>query len=70
METKTFEELDKMRVAGQIGWVEFVQQSEYAEEYAEWLRDRGEEADEDNAEFFFDLTDMNYQTHDNEDYGV
>lgn len=31
METKTFEELDKMRVAGQIGWVEFVQQSEYAE---------------------------------------
>ncbi len=70
METKTFEELDKMRVAGQIGWVEFVQQSEYAEKYAEWLRDRGEEADEDNAEFFFDLTDMNYQTHDNEDYGV
>ena len=70
METKTFEELDKMRVAGQIGWDEFVQQSEYAEKYAEWLRDRGEEADEDNAEFFFDLTDMNYQTQDNEDYGL
>ena len=59
-----------MRVAGQNGRVEIVQQREYNEKYAEWLRDRGEEADEDNAEFFFDLTDMNYQTQDNEDYGL
>lgn len=61
METKTFEDLEQLRLMGKIGWVEFVQQSEYAEKYAEWLRDRGEEADEDNAEFFLDMTDMNFQ---------
>lgn len=60
METKTFDELEQLRQNGKIGWVEFVQQSEYAEKYAEWLRDRGEEPSEDNAEFFLDMTDMNF----------
>jgi len=71
MEPKTFEELEQMKLAGKIGWVELVQQSEYSEKYAEWLRDRGEEADEDNAEFFLDMTDMSYQTqYMSEDYGI
>ena len=60
METKTFEELEQLRQNGKIGWVEFVQQSEYAEKYAEWLHDRDEEPSEDNAEFFLDMTDMNF----------
>lgn len=60
METKTFEELEQLKQDGRIGWVEFVQQSEYAGKYAEWLSDRGEEPDEDNAEFFLDMTDMSF----------
>ena len=60
METKTFEELRQLKQTGKIGWVEFVQQSEYARKYAEWLSDRGEEASEDNAEFFLDMTDLSF----------
>lgn len=59
METKTFEELVQLKQDGKIGWVEFLQQSEYANAYANWLKDRGAKADEDNAELFADMTDAN-----------
>lgn len=58
METKTYEELKELKKNGKISWVEFIMQSEYADKYVEWLRGRGDKPDEDNAELFFDMTDL------------
>lgn len=57
MESKSFEELELLKQEGRIGWVEFLQQSEYRESYQLWLADRGAEPDEDNAELFLEQTD-------------
>ena len=57
MESKSFEELELLKQEGRIGWVEFLQQSEYRESYQQWLDDRGAEPDEDNAELFLEQTD-------------
>lgn len=57
MERKSFEELVQLKQEGKIGWVEFLQRSEYADDYNQWLTDRGATADEDNAELFYDMTD-------------
>lgn len=57
MESKSFEELELLKQKGRIGWVEFLQQSEYSESYQQWLADRGAEPDEDNAELFLEQTD-------------
>lgn len=61
MEKKSFEELVQLKQDGKIGWVEFLQMSEYADDYKEWLNDRGEEPNEDNAELFCDMTDTAFQ---------
>lgn len=50
MELKSFEELERLKQEGRIGWVEFLLQSEYGISYKQWLEDRGAEPDEDNAE--------------------
>ena len=60
METKSFEELDKLKQEGRIGWIEYLQQSEYQESYKQWLEDRGAVADEENAEFFLEQTDASF----------
>lgn len=60
METKSFEELDKLKQEGRIGWMEYLQQSEYQESYKQWLEDRGAVADEENAEFFLEQTDASF----------
>jgi hypothetical protein len=57
MKRKTFEELELLKQDGRIGWVEYLQQSEYSESYRQWLADRGAEPDEDNAELFVEQTD-------------
>lgn len=57
MERKSFDELVQLKQDGKIGWVEFLQRSEYAEDYNRWLTERGATADEDNAELFYDMTD-------------
>ncbi|MCI1282766.1 MAG: hypothetical protein LKG25_09275 [Prevotella sp.] len=57
MERKTFEELEQLKQERCIGWVDFLQQSEYSESYQQWLHDRGAEPDEDNAELFVEQTD-------------
>lgn len=60
METKSFEELDKLKQEGRIDWMEYLQQSEYQESYKQWLEDRGAVADEENAEFFLEQTDASF----------
>lgn len=57
MVTKSFEELEQLKQEGRIGWVEYIQQSEYENYYQQWLDDRGVEPDEDNAELFLEQTD-------------
>ena len=57
MKRKTFEELEQLKQEGRIGWVDFLQMSEYSESYQQWLTDRGAEPDEDNAELFVEQTD-------------
>ncbi len=57
MKRKTFEELEELKQEGRIGWVDFLQMSEYSESYQQWLHDRGAEPDEDNAELFVEQTD-------------
>ena len=57
MKRKTFEELEQLKQEGRIGWVDFLQMSEYSESYQQWLHDRGAEPDEDNAELFVEQTD-------------
>lgn len=60
METKSFEELELLKQEGRIGWLEFLLQSEYGENYKLWLDDRGAEANEDNAELFLEQTDASF----------
>ena len=60
METKSFEELELLKQEGRIGWVEFLLQSEYGENYKLWLNDRSAKADEDNAELFLEQTDASF----------
>ena len=45
MKRKTFEELEQLKQEGRIGWVDFLQMSEYSESYQQWLHDRGAEPD-------------------------
>lgn len=59
--TNTFEELVQLKQDQQIGWVEFMQRSEYADAYKQWLSVRGEAADEQNAELFYEMTDAAFQ---------
>ena len=60
MESKSFQELELLKQEGRIGWVEYLQQSEYSESYQQWLSDRGAEPDEDNAELFLEQTDAKF----------
>jgi hypothetical protein len=53
MQKKSFEELELLKQEGRIGWVEYLQQSEYGD-------DRGAEPDEDNAELFLEQTDATF----------
>lgn len=60
MELKSFEELERLKQEGRIGWVEFLLQSEYGISYKQWLEDRGAEPDEDNAELFLEQSDASF----------
>ncbi len=60
MQKKSFEELELLKQEGRIGWVEYLQQSEYGDNYRQWLDDRGAEPDEDNAELFLEQTDATF----------
>lgn len=73
MESKSFEELELLKQEGRIGWVEYLQQSEYGEGYQQWLNDRDALPDEDNAELFLEQTDAKFlesQDFFNEEYDL
>lgn len=57
---KTFEELVQLKKDNVITWLEFVEQTDYADAYRRWLENRGLEPDEDSAELFLDMTDATF----------
>lgn len=57
---KTHEELVQLKQDGKISWTEFLLQGEYAEDYKAWLDSRGEQPTEDNAEFFYDMSEASF----------
>ena len=56
-QNKSYDELVQMKQDGKIGWLDFVQKGDDAEEYKQWCQDHGEEPTEDNAELFVEMTD-------------
>ena len=60
MAKRTFEELVRLKQEGSIGWLEFVQEGDSADEYAQWCKDHNMEQTEDNAELFADMTEERF----------
>lgn len=60
MAKRTFEELVRLKQEGSIGWLEFVQEGDSADEYERWCKDHGMEQTEDNAELFVDMTEERF----------
>ena len=54
----SYDELVQMKQDGKIGWLEFVQKGDNAEEYEQWCQDHGEKPTEANAELFVEMADQ------------
>lgn len=68
-----YDELVQFLQDGRIGHLEFVMNTDSAEDYLVWCEVHGTEPSDDSAEFFNDLTEidmMERQLIDNEEYGV
>ena len=57
MAKRTYEELVQLRQDGKIGWKQFVQEGDDAEDYKQWCEDHGMEPTDDNAELYVEMTD-------------
>lgn len=58
---------------GRIGYLEFVMNTDSAEDYLAWCEAHGTEPGDDSAEFFYDLTEidmMELQLINDEEYGI
>ena len=56
-QNKSYDELVQMKQDGKIGWHDFVQKGDDAEEDKQWCQDHNEEPTEENAELFVERTD-------------
>lgn len=54
----SFEELCQLKQSEEITWLEFVQRSEYSEEYQEWLQESGLSESDDSAFLFLEKKDL------------
>lgn len=71
--TKTYEELVELLQEGRIGHLQFIQESDNAQDYREWCRSHGTEERDESAEFYIEQTEaemMDRQVMDDEDYGI
>ena len=57
MARNSYEELVQLKQDGKIGWLEFVQQVDNAEDFAQWCRDHNVKQTEDCAELFVEQTE-------------
>ena len=55
MARKTYEELVQLKQDGKIGWLEFVQLGDDAEEFFNWCDGHNERPTEANAELFMEM---------------
>jgi hypothetical protein len=55
MAKKTYEELVQLKQDGKIGWLEFVQLGDDAEEFFVWCDEHNERPTEANAELFMEM---------------
>ncbi|MBQ6204037.1 MAG: hypothetical protein IJK46_08085 [Prevotella sp.] len=55
MAKKSYEELVQLKQEGKIGWLEFVQQGDDAEDFKNWCEEHGEQQSEENAELFVEM---------------
>lgn len=70
---KSQEELIELLQEGKIGFLRFVLESDYEEDYLEWCRTHGTDPTDESAEFYveqMDLEQMNSQTIDDENDGI
>ena len=58
MARKSIEELVQLKQEGEIGWLEFVQMGESAEDFAQWCRDHNVEQTEEYAELYVEQTEV------------
>jgi len=54
---KSFEELVQLKQNGEIGWLEFVNMGDSAEDYARWCEEHSTMPSEDSAELFVEMTE-------------
>lgn len=60
MARKSYEELVQLKQEGKIGWLEFVQQGDSAEDFAQWCQDHDVEQTEEYAELFVEQTEERF----------
>lgn len=58
MAKKSYEELVQLKQEGKIGWLEFVQQGDDAEDFKNWCEEHGEQQSEENAELFVEMKEF------------
>lgn len=58
----SFEELCQLKQSQEITWLELVQRSEYASEYAEWLEECSLSESDDSAFLFLEKKEMDSTT--------
>lgn len=61
MKVRDFGELVQLRNEGKIGYVDFLLKGVYRDEYLQWLDERDEKPNEDNAELFFEETEASFE---------
>lgn len=55
MAKKSYEELVQLKQDGKIGWLEFVQLGDDAEDFKNWCEEHGEQQSEEYAELFVEM---------------
>ena len=58
MAKKTYDELVQLKQDGRIGWLEFVQLGEDAEDFFNWCEEHNEQPTEANAELFMEMKEI------------
>jgi iron only hydrogenase large subunit-like protein len=59
----THEELVQLLQEGRIDFLQFVTNSEYSHDYIEWCKSHNVSPDNDSAEFFCDMTEIDMLEH-------
>lgn len=70
---RTYEELVELLQEGKITYLQFLMESDSADDFVQWCADHGTEPTDESAEFYIEQTDttmMDRQETDDEAYGI